>query len=109
MEVNQEAGAMKIQSTIDSAVMDVKNIVSQYENKMNAVISSAQAKTAQAKPNGQAQPAQSVDVTALQKMHQELLSSVGAIVQGLSAMSGKRSISVTLPGGETASAEVVTQ
>lgn len=113
MEVNQEAGAMKIQSTIDSAVMDVKNIVSQYENKMNAVIASAQAKSAQsngqAKPNGQAQPAQSVDVTALQKMHQELLSSVGSIVQGLSALSGKRSISVTLPGGETASAEVVTQ
>lgn len=110
LAVNQQGYEMKVQSLIDSAMLEVKKIMDQHENKINAALTREKAKS-----EGRAE-GRKPDVSNLEKMHQQLLvmnrdllSSVAGIAESLGALknlTGRKTVNVQLPSGGTARAEI---
>lgn len=100
LQQEHDAAAAQTQYIIDTALMEIKNLVQTYEHKMNEKILQAKAKPEEKKENPTA------DTTGMQKMHSELITKVSGIVEGMKALTAPKSISITLPDGGKASAEV---
>jgi hypothetical protein len=98
-----EAASMQTQNIVDTALLEIRKLVQDYEHAMNSQILKAKALTASAE---KAQPQPQLDVGGMQKMHTELIGHVGQIMEGIKGMHGPKSISITLPDGGKASAEV---
>jgi hypothetical protein len=114
-EIQSRAAEMAIQSLVDTAVQEIRNAVSQHENKVDVMIAKAKATEKQEEKKEKEKKdekekkeakAETVDTAAVQKMHADLMESVSAVVDGLKGLTGKKSISITLPDGGKASAEV---
>ncbi len=83
---------------VEGAIAKVKAMVAVHETKIHGELSKAVA----GKEEKSAQP----DVAGMQQMHNSFLDAVGKIVDGLKA---KKKVSMTLPDGRTASAQVSMQ
>jgi len=103
-----EADQMQIQHILDSAMLEVKGLAKDHQSKVNESIMKAQVDQEKKKAKD-TQDTSKGDVVAAQKMHKEIIESVGQVMEALKGMGGKKSISITLPDGKQASAEVTTQ
>jgi len=102
----REAAEMKVQHILDGAIMEVQSIADKHKVTVESAISQAETKRkiseAKNEPSGESKD----DVTALKEMQKGLADSISEILGQLQA---RKSISITLPDGETATAEVVTK
>src|SRR3990172_4096836 len=101
-DLQNRASEMQIQHILDSAMLEVKKLSDTHELRVKESIIKARAETEKGEAKG--------EVDGMKKMHADLIKSVGEVVRGLQGLQsdkGKRSISITLPDGGKASAEVI--
>jgi hypothetical protein len=94
-QLEEQAAIERMQTQIDAAIKDVTSMVSQYETKMLAEFSKAEAKSEskekakETKKNGRASMMESDDGEEenanMQKMHVELIASVSTLIDNLKA------------------------
>jgi len=101
-ELQSRASEMQIQHILDSAMLEIKKLSGDHELRVKESIIKARAETEKGEAKG--------EIDGMKKMHADLIKSVGEVVRGLQGLQsdkGKRSISITLPDGGKASAEVL--
>jgi len=101
-ELQSRASEMQIQHILDSAMLEIKKLSGDHELRVKESIIKARAETEKGEAKG--------EIDGIKKMHADLIKSVGEVVRGLQGLQsdkGKRSISITLPDGGKASAEVL--
>ena len=107
LEREREQAEFKIQSIIDAATQEVKVLADKHELAVKESIMKAQAEATK-KENQADKKDSKADISSMQKMHTDLMSSVAVIMKGMKEMQsgGAKSISITLPDGKQAKATV---
>jgi hypothetical protein len=107
--VDNQLSKIETSATVDAALLQVKALVAQHENKMQSMLdkaSLAQEKKAVSAAGNAVKPTDDSETKAqMQKMHKELIDAVGQIIAPLTA---NKSVTMTLPDGRKATAEVST-
>jgi|SRR5882672_3615988 len=101
-DLRARADEMRVQHILDSAMLEVKRLADEHGIKVKDSIMKAQNDAAK-KDNQEGKQQSATDIKAMQKMHTDLMGVVGEMVK---SMKGKKSVSITLPDGGEAKAEV---
>ena len=99
---------MQVEAIIESALNDAKALGDAHALKVKETIMKAQSEAIKSEAKEEKKESKG-ETEKANKMHEELVKSIGQVMEGLKALGGKKSISITLPDGKEASAEVTTQ
>jgi len=108
LELRNKADKMQVEAIIESALNDAKALGDAHALKVKETIMKAQSEAIKSEAKEEKKESKG-ETEKANKMHEELVKSIGQVMEGLKALGGKKSISITLPDGKEASAEVTTQ
>ena len=108
LELRNKADKMQVETIIESALNDAKALGDAHALKVKETIMKAQSEAIKSEAKEEKKESKG-ETEKANKMHEELVKSIGQVMEGLKALGGKKSISITLPDGKEASAEVTTQ
>jgi hypothetical protein len=104
-DLRTEAADLQIKSIVDAALQEVQKLADDHELKVKESLLKAQVDTEKKEAKAEVETSKS-ETSSMQKMHADLMQTVAEVAKGLQSLAGKRSISITLPDGGKASAEV---
>ena len=90
---------------VDMAIQKVQNLVMKHEAKMSSMIEIDAAKRTETAEGEAEAHEESESAQSMATMHQQFIESVGQIIE---ALQSKKKVSMTMPDGRTATAEVAT-
>ncbi len=105
LDIELQKMKMDSDGDVDMAIQKVQNLVIKHEAKMSSMIEIDAAKRTESAKGEVVAHEESESAQSMATMHQQFIESVGQIIE---ALQSKKKVSMTMPDGRTATAEVAT-